>query len=124
MKKYFILSAALFFAVNAFAQKDEIRAIKKILDKSNAKEEDYKQAKLLIDQTTPYIGNAAADEQAEFYFYKGSFELRQAQVAGSPELFAAAVQSLNKAREAETNAKRKPFTDKVEKELFPVMKGQ
>src|SRR5690554_3935289 len=124
MKKYIILSASLLFALNAFAQKDEIRAIKKILEKSNAKEDDYKQAKLLIDQTTPYIGNATPSEQAEFYFYKGSFELRQAQVAGSPEMFAAAVHSLNKAKAIEANERRKPFSDKIEKELFPVVKTQ
>lgn len=124
MKKYIILSAALLFAVNTFAQKDEIRAIKRILDKREATEEDYKQAKLLIDQTTPYIGNASAQEQAEFYYHKGNFELRQAQIAGNPDLFTAAIQSLNKVKEVEANEKRKPYTDKVEKELFPVVKAQ
>jgi tetratricopeptide (TPR) repeat protein len=119
MKKYIILSATLLFAVNTFAQKDEIKAIKKILDKTNAKEDDYKQAKILIDQTTPYIGNATPAEQAEFYFYKGSFELRQAEVGGNPELFASAVQSLNKLKAVEANEKKKPFTDKIDKELLP-----
>lgn len=121
MKKYIILSASLLFALNAFAQKDEIRAIKKILEKSNAKEEDYKQAKILIDQTTPYIGNATATEQAEFYFYKGSFELRQAEVAGNPELFAAAVQSLNKVKAVEADAKKKTFTQRIDVELLPTI---
>lgn len=121
MKKYIILSASLLFALNAFAQKDEIRAIKKILEKSNAKEEDYKQAKILIDQTTPYIGNATATEQAEFYFYKGSFELRQAEVAGNPELFAAAVQSLNKVKAVEADAKKKTFTKRIDVELLPTI---
>lgn len=121
MKKYIILSASLLFALNAFAQKDEIRAIKKILEKSNAKEEDYKQAKILIDQTTPYIGNATATEQAEFYFYKGSFELRQAEVAGNPELFAAAVQSLNKVKAVEADVKKKTFTKRIDVELLPTI---
>lgn len=121
MKKYIILSVSLLFALNAFAQKDEIRAIKKILEKSNAKEEDYKQAKILIDQTTPYIGNATATEQAEFYFYKGSFELRQAEVAGNPELFAAAVQSLNKVKAVEADAKKKTFTKRIDVELLPTI---
>lgn len=118
MKKYIILSAALLFAVNTFAQKDEIKSIKKILEKKNAKDEDYKQAKLLIDQTTPYIGNATPAEQAEFYFYKGSFELRQAEVAGNPELFAMAVESLNRLKAAEADAKKKTFTERIDRELL------
>src|SRR5690606_16327870 len=121
MKKYIILSASLLFALNAFAQKDEIRAIKKILEKSNAKEEDYKQAKILIDQTYPYIGNATATEQAEFYFYKGRFELRQAVVAANPELFAAAVQSLNTVKAVEADAKKKTFTNRIDVALLPTI---
>jgi len=120
MKKYIILSFSLLIATGVYAQKNEIRAMKKILDKSSPSEADYKELQGLIDTTTPYIGNASAEEQAEFYFHKGNFELQQAQKTNNVQALAKAVESFNKLKSAEENAKRKTFSDKLDKEILPV----
>lgn len=120
MKKYIIFSFSLLFATGVYAQKNEIRAMKRILDKSAPTEADYKQLQGLIDTTTPYIGNASAEEQAEFYFYKGNFELQQALKANSVQALTKAVESFNRLKSAEENAKRKTFSDKLDREVLPV----
>src|SRR5690606_29166885 len=120
MKKYIIFSFSLLFATGVYAQKNEIRTMKRILDKSAPTEADYKQLQGLIDTTTPYIGNASAEEQAEFYFYKGNFELQQAQKTNNVQALAKAVESCNRLKSAEENAKRKTFSDKLDREVLPV----
>src|SRR5690554_7654225 len=85
MKKYILLSVSLLFATAMHAQKSEIRTMKRILDKQNPTEADYKELQGLIDTTTPYIGNAKPEEQAEFYFYKGRFESLKAEKTSSVE---------------------------------------
>lgn len=120
MKKYIMFSFSLLFATGVYAQKNEIRTMKRILDKSAPTEAEYKQLQGLIDTTTPFIGNASAEEQAEFYFYKGNFELQQAQKTNNVQALAKAVESFNKLKSAEENAKRKTFSDKLNNEILPV----
>lgn len=124
MKRYITLSLSLLFTIGALAQKNEIRSIKRILDKKSPTEADYRELQGLIDATTPYIGNAKAEEQAEFYYYKGNFELEQALKANSVEALAKAVESFNRLKTAEQDAKRKTFSDKFDNEIFPVLKPQ
>ncbi len=113
MKKYASIGFSLLFAAGLYAQKSEIRTIKKILDKDNATNDEYKQVQSLIDATTPYIANSTPEEQAEFYYYKGNFELQQAIKASNPEAFAKAVESFKKIKTIEQEQKRKPYTDKT-----------
>lgn len=113
MKKYASIGFSLLFAAGLYAQKSEIRTIKKILDKDNATNDEYKQVQSLIDATTPYISNSTPEEQAEFYYYKGNFELQQAIKASNPEAFAKAVESFKKIKTIEQEQKRKPYTDKT-----------
>lgn len=120
MKKYILLSVSLLFATAMHAQKSEIRTMKRILDKQNPTEADYKELQGLIDTTTPYIGNAKPEEQAEFYYYKGNYELQQALKANSVQALTKAVESFNRLKSAEENAKRKTFSDKLDREVLPV----
>lgn len=113
MKKYVSVGFSLLFAAGLYAQKSEIRTIKKILDKENASNEEYKQVQSLIDVTTPIIGNATPEEQAEFYYYKGNFELQQAIKATNPEAFAKAVESFKRIKAIEEGQKRKTYTEKT-----------
>jgi|GEM_PF-126188 len=124
MKKYIILSISLFFALGNYAQKSEIRTMKKILEKENPKEDDYKKLQGLIDATTPYIGNAKPEEQAEFFYHKGNYELQIALKANSVDAFTKAVESFTRMKNAEADQKRKTFTDKLEQELFPTLRPQ
>ncbi len=124
MKKYITLSLSLLFASGMYAQKNEIKSIKKILDKKSPTEADYKDLQGLIDAATPYIGNSSPEEQAEFYYLKGSYELQKALKVNSVDDFTKAVESFNKLKSAEQNAKRKTFTDKFNNELLPVLRPE
>ena len=124
MKKYMILSLSLLFATGVYAQKSEIKAMKKILDKQKRTEADYKELQGLIDTATPYIGNAKPEEQAEFYYYKGNYELQQALQTNNVNAFAKAVESFNRLKAVEKDSKRKTFSDKFDNELFPVVRPQ
>src|SRR5690554_3800697 len=124
MKRYLSISLSLLFTLGAFAQKSEIRSMKRILEKNNPTEADYRELQSIIDGTTPYIANAKAEEQAEFYYHKGSFELQQAIKANNVEALSKAVESFNRLRAAEQDARRKTYTDKLDKEVLPVLKPQ
>jgi len=124
MKKYIILSVSLIFSLGVYAQKSEIRSMKKILEKEKATDDDYKKLQSLIDATTPYIGNAKPEEQAEFFYHKGNYEMQVALRANSLDAFTKAVESFNRMKNAELNEKRKTFSDKFEQELFPVLRPQ
>jgi len=124
MKKYITVSLSLLFATGMYAQKSEIRTMKKIMDKEKPTEADYKELQGLIDTATPYIGNAKPEEQAEFYYYKGSYELQQALKANSVDAFTKAVGSFNRLKAAEKDAKRKTFTEKFDNELLPIVSPQ
>lgn len=124
MKKYMLLSLSLLFATGVYAQKSEIRSMKRILDKQNPSEADYRELQGLIDTTTPFIGNAKSEEQAEFFYYKGNYELQQALKTNNVDAFAKAVESFNRLKEVEKDTKRKTFSDKFDNELFPVLRPQ
>lgn len=124
MKKYITVSLSLLFAMGMYAQKSEIRTMKKIMDKKAPTEADYKELQGIIDATAPYIGNASAEEQAEFYYHKGNYELQQALKANSVDALNKAADSFNKLKAAEADAKRKTFTDKFEAEILPVLRAQ
>lgn len=124
MKKYMLLSLSLLFASGMYAQKNEIRSMKKILDKKAPTEADYKELQGLIDATAPYIANAKPEEQAEFYYHKGNYELEMALKVNSVDALTKAVESFNRLKVAEQDARRKTFSDKFDNELFPVLKPQ
>ncbi|MDO4727972.1 MAG: tetratricopeptide repeat protein [Bacteroidota bacterium] len=122
MKKYVILSAALLFTTMAYAQKKEINSIKKILNKQNPTEAEYKEIQGLIDTTTPYIGNASVEEQAEFFYLKGMYEFQKFQKTNSNDALAQSVESFNRMKRAEEQGKKKTYTDKFNKETFILIK--
>jgi Tfp pilus assembly protein PilF len=82
MKIKFVIAAALMLSMSAYAQKDEIKAIKKIdakferLEKepTEADMQDYKNA---IDAAETKIAFATKEQQIEIYFYKGKYYLSQ-----------------------------------------------
>jgi len=119
MKKYITLSISLLFALGSYAQKSEIRSMKRILDKEKLTDDDYKKLQGLIDATMPYIGNAKPEEQAEFFYIKGDYELVVAIKANNIDAFTKAVESFTRMKNAEIDQKRKTFTNKFEQELFP-----
>jgi len=124
MKKYIILSVSLLFTFGVYAQKSEIRSMKRILEKESPSQDDYKKLQGLIDATTPYIGNAKPEEQAEFFYHKGNYEMQVALKANSIDAFTKAVESFTRMKNAEADQKRKTFTDKFEQELFPTLRPQ
>lgn len=123
MKKYVILSAALLFTSLTYAQKKEIKAIKKILDKSEPTQAEYKEVQGLIDTATPYIGNASVEEQAEFFYLKGMYEFQKFQKTNSSDALAQSVESFNKMKRVEEQNKKKTYTDKFNKEAFAMVKA-
>lgn len=113
MKKYASIGFSLLFAAGLYAQKSELKSIKRIIDKPAPTTEEYKQLQGLIDSTTPYIGNLSNEEQAEFFYYKGNYELQQAMKTNNIEAFSKAVESFNKIKALEEGQKRKTYSDKT-----------
>lgn len=124
MKKYMLLSLSMLFATGLYAQKNEIKAMKKIMNKKAPTQADYKELQGIIDATAPYIGNASAEEQAEFYYYKGNYELQMALQTSNVEAFSKAADSFNKLKATEENAKKQPFTNKFNTEILPILRAQ
>ena len=70
--KHIILASAVLLSVASFAQKDELKALKKIYDKDDASAKDLIEYKGLISKTEPLILNSNESDKVYFDFYKAS----------------------------------------------------
>ena len=125
MKTKYAIAAALLISISAFAQKDELKALKKLNDKQmQITPAEIQEAKTLISQAEPKIAAAKPDQQAEFYFYKG--KMAALEMMQNPSLaeanFPVALESLNKVREMEKGGKGK-YTAEIEGYILPQMKN-
>ena len=78
MKTKYAIAAALLISVGAFAQKSELKAMKKIMKNEQPSPAELQELKQLIDKAEPMMANADNEQKAEFYYYKGNYSLMQA----------------------------------------------
>ena len=126
MKIKYAIAAALMISISAFAQKDELKALKKLSDREKQPTAaDIAEFKQLLDKAEPLMGNATPEQQIDFYYYKGSFALVSAMMnpAAAKGYVDSAVENLNKVVDMEKTAKKKLYTKEIQEEIYPEMKS-
>ena len=133
MKTKYAIAAALLVSISGFAQKDELKAMKKISDKDAPSAADMKELKALIDKAEPMMANATNEQKADFYYYKGGYGLyslmtdpaaAQKNPAIALQNLTTSVDDLNRVIELEKTAKKKEYTKEIQEQIFPTVKTQ
>lgn len=85
--KHLSIVAALLISTASFAQKDEMKALKKIYDKETPTQKDIIDYRAEIAKAAPLMGNASASDKIYFDFYKSSapiVEMSTAEAMANP----------------------------------------
>lgn len=126
MKIKYAIAAALMISISAFAQKDELKAMKKIAEsEKEPTTEDINKFKEQLDKAAALEGNMDNEQKADFYYYKGMYSFMSAKtnpMAGQA-FINAAVENFNKVIEIEKDSKKKKYTDDIKKGLYPELKA-
>lgn len=131
MKSKYAIAAALLLSISAFAQKDEIKGLKKIIEKDTPPtKEDFQKFRELIAAGEPKMATATNEQKADFYYYKGAgaaLELMTNPMAMADPMKAfamldTAVDDMNKVIEFEKTGK-KEHTIEIKEEFLPRLKG-
>lgn len=123
MKK-FAIAAVLLISIGASAQKDELKALKKIADKeAMPTPQEIQQYKALLDKAEPLMENATNEQKADFYYYKGGYAAVSIMLnpASTAKLLNQAVDNLDKTIELEKSGK-KNHTKEIQEEIYPELK--
>lgn len=124
MKIKYAIAASLLLSIGAYAQKEELKALKKIDDKTTPPTAaDLTEFKRLLTEVEPKMGAATKEQQAEYNFYRGNYALVEMMTnpssAGSN--FPLALNSFNAVLEIEKSGKKK-YTEEIQKDILPEMK--
>ncbi|MXN90278.1 hypothetical protein GR160_03485 [Flavobacterium sp. Sd200] len=125
MKVTYVIAAALMLSLNAYAQKDELKALKKLNDKGAATQTYTPEFKTLLDKAEPLMANATNEQKADFYFYKAQYAIGEAKKnpAGALTILPAAIEDYNKVVEIEKAGKQNR-TKEIQEQIFPAVKDQ
>ncbi len=124
MKIKYAVAASLLLSMSAFAQKEELKAIKKLDGKEKLTADENKEYKRLLVEVEPKMGAATDEQKAEFHYYKGSFA--NVEMLENPALavtnFPIAVENLKTVLELEKKTGKKKYTEEIETYHFPAIK--
>ncbi|MBC8644657.1 tetratricopeptide repeat protein [Flavobacterium lindanitolerans] len=81
--KYLLLASAFLVSGLTFAQKDELKTLKKIYDKDEIKAKDLTEYKAAIEKSEPLLANASESDKIYLGFYKSLVPFIEAQEAAS-----------------------------------------
>lgn len=130
MKSTYALAAALLFSIGAFAQKDELKAIKKLDDKLNnlgqnevPQMSDIQEYKRLLGEAESKMGAATDEQKIEFYYYKGTYQAVEAEMTQSLAILDSAIESLNKVIAMEKSAKKQKYSKEIQDLVIPEIKA-
>lgn len=123
MKIKYAIAASLMLSVGAYAQKEELKALKKLDDKQQPTAADVTEYKRLLTEVEPKMGAATPEQKSEYNYYKGSYALVEMMMnpASGRTNFQLALDSFNSVLESEKSGKKK-YTEEIQKEIFPEMK--
>lgn len=123
MKGKYVIAAALLFSLSGFAQKEELKALKKLEDKEKPTAADFQEYKRLLTEVEPKMANATVEQQIDFNYYKGGLALSEMMMnpAAGQKNFPVMLEHFNKVLELEKTGKKK-YTDEIQKEIFPTVK--
>ena len=138
MKKIAILAAALMISAATYAQKDEMKALKRIYDKEKLSDKDIADYKANVAKLANYMGSASEADKVYMEYYRVQvpsleFNLKMQDPANQPQagmLFmksfnlntiADIAQAYNKVLEYEKKSGKKVFTDDINEEFQAIM---
>ncbi|ALM48078.1 hypothetical protein AMR72_03725 [Flavobacterium psychrophilum] len=124
MKIKYAIAASLLLSIGAYAQKEELKALKKLDDKKTPPTAaDLTEFKRLLTEVEPKMGAATAEQQAEYNFYRGNYAMVEMMTnpATAAVNFSKSLESFNKVIEIEKTGKKK-YTEEIQKDILPEMK--
>lgn len=125
MKSTYAIAAALLLSISTYAQKDELKALKRIYNKEKPDAEDFKEAGELLAKAEPLMANADEEQKADFHYYKAMYAMIQ--MSQNPMNAMAnlriAVDNFNKVITLEKDTKRKEYTELIKSQIFPQLKA-
>lgn len=124
MKIKYAIAASLLLSIGAYAQKEELKALKKLDDKEQPTAADLAEYKRLLTEVEPKMGAASQEQKNDYNYYKGNYASAEMLLnpATAQKNFSSAVDSYNAIIEAEKSGKKK-YTKEIQEEIFPVMKN-
>lgn len=124
MKIQYVVAASLLLSISAFAQKDELKALKKLDDKEQPTPADITEYARLLKEVEPKMGAATPEQKIDFLYYKGSYALVQLMMSPTKTQadFDNALGSFNQILELEKTGKQK-YTKEIQTEIFPEVKN-
>lgn len=117
MKAKYAIAASLLISVSAFAQKDELKDMKKLM-KKDPSPEVMQEMKQLLEKAEPLMANADGEQKAEFYYYKGNYDLFMAMTKMDQKAMKNAIADFDKVLEIEKTGKRQ-YTKEITEEIYP-----
>lgn len=81
--KYLLLASAFLVSGLTFAQKDELKTLKKIYDKDEIKAKDLTEYKAAIEKSEPLLASASESDKVYLNYYKSLLPFIEAQEAAS-----------------------------------------
>lgn len=129
MKIKYAVAAMIMLSMSAYAQKDELKALKKLDEKeatlTDAEKQEFKR---LLTEVETKLGTASDDQKIDYYYYKGSIAGEEiAAVASNPakvqSAFLEMTSNFNKVLEMEKSKSKKKYTKEIEMG-YAVLKDQ
>ncbi|OIQ18079.1 MAG: hypothetical protein BM557_07635 [Flavobacterium sp. MedPE-SWcel] len=124
MKKY-VIAASLLISISAFAQKDELKALRKMSKKGLPVAKDFSNFKSKLASLESKIASATEEQKVDYYFYKGEFGLAQmkANKMSAKTHLDSTIESLGKVIQLEKGMKRKKHTEEIMTMYYPELRA-
>jgi tetratricopeptide (TPR) repeat protein len=122
--KYVIAASIMLLSAGTYAQKDELKALRKLYNNDNPNAEDYKKTKELLDKAAPLMGNASNEQKADYHLYLADYYLYQSMTNPMVAMvnLQKSVENYEKVLEIEKNGK-KNHTKEIQEEIYPNIKS-
>ncbi|MGV3459619.1 MAG: tetratricopeptide repeat protein [Flavobacterium sp.] len=120
MKVKYAIAASVLLSLSAFAQKDELKALKKLDDKeTQPTAADIAEYKRLLTEVEGKLGSATDEQKIDYHYYKGNYAgaemaMNMANPAKAQAAFMDMVSSYDKVREMEKSKSKKKYTPEIE----------
>lgn len=125
MKIQYAVAASLLLSVSAFAQKDELKALKKLDEQkdpiTDAQVQEYS---TLFSAFESKIGSATEEQKRDFYYYRGTYYLivdLEKNPSNAINAINKGMEDVAKVLEIEKKGKKK-YTDELEQQTLPQIK--
>lgn len=124
MKIKYAIAASLLLSISAYAQKDELKALKKLTEKQQPAPADLDEMEKNLSAVESKMSAATPEQQVDYNYYKGMYGVYKlmSSPTKSQTLFEDTLASFNKVIEQEKNGKKK-YTQQIEQNIYPNLKA-